>query len=162
MITPKRPVFQELPNISILLTHANKRTVERQVLPFFSFCHFVKRQVCPWAVRYGKNGSGRLDTRRDVPDLQIYRREAGFRRVCKKERDPFTLLCARGPSSLCPLEGPLSVAFAFRRVQKVVHHPGRGRCCALDGVGVDFGGGGRVCMTQVARYRCQRNTVGNL
>ena len=37
MITPKRPVFQELPNVSILLAHATKRALKRKVSTLFFF-----------------------------------------------------------------------------------------------------------------------------
>ena len=57
---------------------------------------------------------------------------------------------------------PLRATLARHRVQQVIHHLCRSGRGALDGVGIDFGGGGRIRMAQIARHRCQRNAIGDL
>ena len=57
---------------------------------------------------------------------------------------------------------PLRAALVCHRVQQVIHHLCRSGRGALDGVGIDFGGGGRIRMAQIARHRCQRNAIGDL
>lgn len=85
-------------------------------------------------------------------------------------RTPVDAQKARGPPHKMVYGGslalsvaiPLRAALVCHRVQQVIHHLCRSGRGALDGVGIDFGGGGRIRMAQIARHRCQRNAIGDL
>ena len=78
-----------------------------------------------------------------------------------KNEGPPTQMVYRVPSFLSVVI-PLRATLARHRVQQVIHHLCRSGRGALDGVGIDFGGGGRIRMAQIARHRCQRNAIGDL
>ena len=79
----------------------------------------------------------------------------------KKRGDLHTKWCMGVPSFLSVVI-PLRATLARHRVQQIIHHLCRSGRGALDGVGIDFGGGGRIRMAQIARHRCQRNAIGDL
>lgn len=50
----------------------------------------------------------------------------------------------------------------MHRIQQMIHHLCRSRCCALDRMGIDFGGGGGICMAKIAGYLGKGNAIGNV
>ena len=62
-----------------------------------------------------------------------------------KNEEPHTEWCIVVPSFLS-VAIPLRAALVCHRVQQVIHHLCRSGRGALDGVGIDFGGGGRIRM----------------
>ena len=62
-----------------------------------------------------------------------------------KNEGPHTEWCIVVPSFLS-VAIPLRATLARHRVQQVIHHLCRSGRGALDGVGIDFGGGGRIRM----------------